>query len=176
MPAQNVAIEIASSQDLDRHFRSKTRHDWKDRDAQIPGAFIVLAKGEPATGNPLVKSPGNLGKGSGSNPRQADGGRNSDSSESPVYRLTERATSGIHRRSNPDAPAAHHIHYFVASQEDAMKARAWYVKTFGAAENARRNGAVPSALLTTPDKWLSVDFTAAGGRGRGAVTPAARMD
>jgi predicted enzyme related to lactoylglutathione lyase len=68
----------------------------------------------------------------------------------------------------PEAPAAHHIHYFVASQDDGLKARAWYVTTFGAAENSRRNGAVPSALFTPPDKWISVDFTAAGGRGRGA--------
>ena len=29
----------------------------------------------------------------------------------------------------------------------------------GATENSRRNGAVPSALLTTPDKWISIDFT-----------------
>src|SRR4029453_17001678 len=41
------------------------------------------------------------------------------------------------------------------------------MKTFGATENSRRNGGVPSALFTTPDKWISVDFTAAGGRGGG---------
>src|SRR5439155_15447502 len=69
-------------------------------------------------------------------------------------------------------PAAHHIHYFVGNQDDGLKARAWYVTTFGATENARRNGGVPSALLTTPDKWISVDFTAAGGRGRGGAAPA----
>jgi predicted enzyme related to lactoylglutathione lyase len=45
------------------------------------------------------------------------------------------------------------------------------VKTFGASENARRNGAVPSALLTPPDKWISIDFTAAGGRGGAAAPP-----
>jgi predicted enzyme related to lactoylglutathione lyase len=70
--------------------------------------------------------------------------------------------------AGPEAPAAHHIHYFVANQQAGLDARAWYVKTFGASENARRNGAVPSALLTSPDKWISIDFTAAGGgRGRG---------
>ena len=50
---------------------------------------------------------------------------------------------------------------------------AWYIKIFGATENARRNGGVPSALLTTPDKWISLDFSAGGaprgggGGGRG---------
>jgi hypothetical protein len=32
-------------------------------------------------------------------------------------------------------------------------ARPGMVKTFGAAVNARRNGAVPSALFTAPEKW-----------------------
>jgi hypothetical protein len=42
------------------------------------------------------------------------------------------------------------------------------MKAFGASENSRRNGAVPSALFTPADKWVSIDFTAAGGgRGRG---------
>jgi len=30
---------------------------------------------------------------------------------------------------------------------------------------------VPSALFTPPDKWISVDFTAAGGRGRAGAAP-----
>ena len=33
-------------------------------------------------------------------------------------------------------------------------------------------GPFPSALLTTPDKWISIDFTAAGGGGgRGGAPP-----
>ena len=62
----------------------------------------------------------------------------------------------------PDAPAAHHIHCFIPAAADPAASRAWYMATFGAAENARRNGAVPSALFTTPDKWISVDFTKSG--------------
>jgi predicted enzyme related to lactoylglutathione lyase len=73
--------------------------------------------------------------------------------------------------NGPDTPSAHHIHYFVPNQQAGLDGRTWYVKTFGATENARRNGAVPSALFTAPDKWISVDFTAAGGRGGAATAP-----
>src|SRR5258706_158599 len=45
----------------------------------------------------------------------------------------------------------------------------WSRQMLGRTENARRNGGVPSALLTAADKWISVDFTAAGGRGRGGA-------
>jgi hypothetical protein len=71
--------------------------------------------------------------------------------------------------AGPELPAAHHIHYFVASAQAGTDGRAWYMKEFGATENSRRNGAVPSALLTTPDKWISIDFTATGGAGRGGA-------
>ena len=50
--------------------------------------------------------------------------------------------------AGPEAPAAHHIHYFVATMPTGADGRAWYMKTFGATENSRRNGGVPSALLT----------------------------
>ena len=44
------------------------------------------------------------------------------------------------------------------------------MKTFGASGKSRRNGGVPSALLTAPDKWISLDFSqreAERGRGGG---------
>ena len=44
------------------------------------------------------------------------------------------------------------------------------MKNFGATENARRNGAVPSALLTPAEKWISLDFSPGGGA-RGAGGP-----
>jgi hypothetical protein len=67
--------------------------------------------------------------------------------------------------AGPDSPSAHHIHYFVPNNTDG---RAWYMKHFGATENARRNGAVPSALLTPAEKWISLDFSPGGGARGGA--------
>ena len=137
---------------------------------KLPGAFIVLTKGEPAAGNPLVNHLGIWAK--DLDPIRAKltaAGIQTAPKAQFIDLPNALRLEFIDDPAGPDAPAAHHIHYFVASQDDGLKARAWYVKTFGATENARRNGGVPSALLTTPDKWISVDFTAAGGRGRGGA-------
>ena len=139
---------------------------------KIPGAFIVLTKGEPAAGNPLVNHLGIWAK--DLDPIRAKltaAGIQTAPKAQFIDLPNALRLEFIDDPAGPDAPAAHHIHYFVANQDDGLKARAWYMKTFGATENARRNGGVPSALLTTPDKWISVDFTAAGGRGRGGAAP-----
>src|SRR5215510_14544463 len=137
---------------------------------KIPGAFIVLTQGTPQAGNPLVNHLGIWGKDLATtrakliaagvqipNPQFID----LPNMPSPL-RL-----EFIDDPMGPDGPSAHHIHYFVGNAQDGMNGQAWYVKTFGAVVNARRNGVVPSALFTAPEKWISVDFTAAGGGGRG---------
>ena len=141
---------------------------------KIPGAFIVLSKGEPAAGNPLVNHLGIWAKDLDPTRAKLTAAGIQTAPKAQFIDLPNGLRlEFIDDPAGPDAPAAHHIHYFVANQQDGLNARAWYMKTFGATENARRNGGVPSALLTTPDKWISVDFTAAGGRGRGGAAPAA---
>jgi catechol 2,3-dioxygenase-like lactoylglutathione lyase family enzyme len=144
---------------------------------KLPGVFIVLTKGEPAAGNPLINHLGIWAK--DLDPTRAKltaAGVQTAPKAQFVDLPNALRLEFIDDPAGPDAPAAHHIHYFVASQQAGLDARAWYVKTFGAAENARRNGAVPSALFTPPDKWISIDFTAAGGGrggrgGRGGAAP-----
>lgn len=141
---------------------------------KIPGAFIVLTKGEPAAGNPLVNHLGIWAKDLEPTRAKLTAAGIQTAPKAQFIDLPNALRlEFIDDPAGPEAPAAHHIHYFVANQQDGLNARAWYVKTFGATENARRNGGVPSALFTTPDKWISVDFTAAGGRGRGGAAPAA---
>jgi len=137
---------------------------------KIPGAFIVLTRGEPAAGNPLVNHFGIWARDlDPTRARLTAAGIRTMPKAQFIDLPNAVRLEFIDDPAGPEAPAAHHIHYFVANADDGLKARAWYVKTFGATENARRNGAVPSALLTAPDKWISVDFTAAGGRGRGGA-------
>jgi len=139
---------------------------------KIPGAFIVLIKGEAAAGNPLVNHLGIWAR--DLEPTRAKltaAGVQTAPKAQFVDLPNALRLEFIDDPAGPDAPAAHHIHYFVANQQDGVNARAWYMKTFGATENSRRNGGVPSALFTPPDKWISVDFTAAGGRGRAGAAP-----
>src|SRR5215831_3660329 len=139
---------------------------------KIPGAFIVLTKGDPAAGNPLVNHLGIWAKDLDPTRAKLTAAGIQTAPKAQFIDLPNAVRlEFIDDPAGPEAPAAHHIHYFVASQDDGLKARAWYVKTFGATENSRRNGAVPSALLTPPDKWISVDFTAAGGRGGAPAAP-----
>jgi predicted enzyme related to lactoylglutathione lyase len=140
---------------------------------KMPGAFIVLTKGEPAAGNPLVNHLGIWAKDLDPTRAKLTAAGIPTMPKAQFIDLPNALRlEFIDDPAGPDAPAAHHIHYFVANQQDGLNARAWYMKTFGASENARRNGGVPSALLTSPDKWISVDFTAAGGRGRGGAAAA----
>jgi len=141
---------------------------------KIPGAFIVLSKGDPASGNPLVNHLGIWAKDLDPTRAKLTAAGIQTAPKAQFIDLPNGLRlEFIDDPNGPEAPAAHHIHYFVASADDATKARAWYVKEFGASENSRRNGAVPSALLTPPEKWISLDFTAAGGRGRGGAAGAA---
>src|SRR5204862_4053508 len=129
---------------------------------KIPGAFIVLTKGDPAAGNALINHLGIWGKDLDSTRAKLTAAGIQTAPKAQFIDLPNALRlEFIDDPAGPDVPSAHHIHYFVANQQDGLAARAWYVKTFGATENARRNGGVPSALLTTPDKWISVDFTAA---------------
>ena len=137
---------------------------------KMPGAFIVLTKGEPAAGIPLVNHLGIWAKDLDPTRAKLTAAGIPTMPKAQFIDLPNALRlEFIDDPAGPDAPAAHHIHYFVANQQDGLNARAWYMKTFGASENARRNGGVPSALLTSPDKWISVDFTAAGGRRRGGA-------
>lgn len=138
---------------------------------KIPGAFIVLNQGQPAAGTPLVNHFGIWGKDLDTTRAKLTQAGIQTAPKAQFIDLPNGVRlEFIDDPNGPEAPSAHHIHYFVASADDGLKGRAWYMKEFGAAENSRRNGAVPSALLTAPDKWISVDFTAAGGgRGRGGA-------
>lgn len=139
---------------------------------KIPGAFVVLTKGEPQSGAALVNHFGLWGKDLDSTRAKLTAAGIQTAPKAQFIDLPNGIRlEFIDDPAGPDTPSAHHIHYFVASQQDGLTARSWYVKTFGATENARRNGAVPSALLTPPDKWISIDFTAAGGRGGAAAAP-----
>jgi predicted enzyme related to lactoylglutathione lyase len=143
---------------------------------KIPGAFIGLMQGQPAAGNPLVNHLGIWAK--DLEPTRAKltaAGIQAAPKAQFVDLPNALRLEFIDDPAGPEAPSAHHIHYFVANQQDGLSARAWYMKTFGATENARRNGGVPSALLTPPDRWISIDFTAAGGRGGAAAAPPAPM-
>jgi uncharacterized glyoxalase superfamily protein PhnB len=140
---------------------------------KIPGTFIVLSKGEAAAGTPLVNHLGIWAK--DLDPIRAkltEAGVKTAPKAQFVDLPNALRLEFIDDPAGPDAPAAHHIHYFVGDAQAGLNARAWYMKMFGAMENSRRNGGVPSALLTPADKWISLDFTAAGGRGRaGAPAP-----
>jgi predicted enzyme related to lactoylglutathione lyase len=139
---------------------------------KIPGAFIVLAQGQPAAGTPLVNHLGIWGKDLDATRAKLTAAGIQAAPKAQFIDLPNALRlEFIDDPAGPDAPSAHHIHYFVANQQDGLNARAWYMKTFGASENARRNGGVPSALLTAPDKWISIDFTATGGRGGAAAPP-----
>ena len=152
-------------------FGAKPTMVGKTEMLKMPGVFIVLSQGTPSTATPLVNHLGIWAK--DLNPTRAKltaaGIQTAAGAQFVDLPITDLRLEFIDDPAGPEAPAAHHIHYFVASAEVGMDGRAWYVKTFGAAENSRRNGGVPSALLTAPDKWISIDFTAAGGGGRGGA-------
>ena len=153
-------------------FGAKPTMVGKTEMLKMPGVFIVLTQGTPSTATPLVNHLGIWAK--DLNPTRAKltaAGINTAPAaqfvDMPIAPNQNLRLEFIDDPNGPEAPAAHHIHYFVASAEAGTSGRAWYVKTFGATENSRRNGGVPSALLTPPEKWISIDFTAAGGGGRG---------
>jgi len=130
---------------------------------KLPGVFIVLTKGTPAPGDALVNHLGIWAKDLDPTRAKLTAAGIQTAPKAQFINLPDGLRlEFIDDPMGPEAPAAHHIHCFIAADMDPVASRAWYMKNFGAAENARRNGAVPSALLTTPDKWISVDFTKSG--------------
>src|SRR4030095_1719015 len=150
-------------------FGAKPTMVGKTEMLKIPGTFIVLTQGTPQTGNPLVNHLGIWGKDLNTTRAKllAAGVMSATPGAQFIDLPNGLRLEFIDDPMGPDTPSAHHIHYFVGAQADTMTGQAWYVKEFGAAVNARRNGAVPSALFTSPEKWISVDFTFSGGRGGG---------
>jgi hypothetical protein len=147
-------------------FGAKPTMVGKTEMLKIPGTFIVLTQGTPQTGTAMVQHLGIWAK--DLNPIRARllaaGVQNATPGSQFVDLPNALRLEFIDDPAGPDGPAAHHIHYFVPNNVDG---RAWYMKFFGATENSRRNGGVPSALLTPPDKWISLDFSPGGGAGRG---------
>jgi len=130
---------------------------------KMPGVFIVLTKGAPAAGDALVNHLGIWAKDLDPVRAKLTAAGLQTAPKAPFVNLPDGLRlEFIDDPNGPDAPAAHHIHCFISMSTDAKAARAWYMTTFGATENSRRNGGVPSALFTTPDKWISVDFTQNG--------------
>jgi hypothetical protein len=149
-------------------FGAKPTMVGKTEMLKINGAFIVLTQGTPQPGTAMVQHLGIWAK--DLNPIRAKllaaGVQNATPGSQFVDLPNALRLEFIDDPAGPEAPAAHHIHYFVPNNTDG---RAWYMKHFGATENARRNGAVPSALLTPAEKWISLDFSPGGGAGRGGA-------
>ena len=130
---------------------------------KMPGVFIVLTKGTPAAGDGLVNHLGIWAKDLDPTRAKLTAAGIQTAPKAQFVNLPDGLRlEFIDDAMGPEAPAAHHIHCFIPAAANANASRAWYMANFGAAENARRNGAVPSALLTTPDKWISIDFTKSG--------------
>ncbi len=130
---------------------------------KMPGVFIVLTKGQPATGDGLVNHLGIWAKDLDPTRAKLTAAGIQTAPKAQFVNLPDGVRlEFIDDPMGPEAPAAHHIHCFIAAQMDPMASQAWYIKEFGASANSRRNGAVPSALLTTPEKWISIDFTKNG--------------
>jgi len=140
---------------------------------KMPGVFIVLSKGTPDTAAGLVDHLGIWAKDLDPTRAKLTAAGIQTAPKAQFVNLPDGVRlEFVDDPAGPDVPTAQHIHYFAPTP--GAEARGWYVKMFGATENGRRGGAVPSALFTTPDKWISVDFTAPrGGGGRGAAAGAA---
>jgi hypothetical protein len=137
---------------------------------KIPGTFIVLTQGTPAAGAGLVDHLGIWAKDLDPVRAKLTAAGMQTAPKAQFVNLPDGLRlEFIDDPAGPAEPAAHHIHYFIPPMPTGPEARAWYMKEFGASENSRRNGGVPSALLTPADKWISIDFTGARGAG-GAPT------
>src|SRR5215471_7909776 len=100
---------------------------------KIPGAFIVLTKGEPAKGNTLINHLGIWGKDLDTTRAKLTAAGIQTAPKAQFIDLPNALRlEFIDDPAGPDVPSAHHIHYFVANAQDGMNARAWYVKEFGA--------------------------------------------
>jgi len=150
------------------NFGAKPTMVGKTEMLKIPGTFIVLTKGTPATTAGLVDHLGIWAKDLDPLRAKLTAAGIPTMPKAQFVNLPDGVKlEFIDDPNGPEAPAAQHIHYFIGPMPTGPEARAWYMKEFGASENARRNGAVPSALFTPADKWISIDFT--GARGGGAA-------
>jgi hypothetical protein len=139
---------------------------------KMPGVFIVLTKGTPDTAAGLVDHLGIWAKDLDPTRAKLTAAGIQTAPKAQFVNLPDGVRlEFVDDPAGPDVPTAQHIHYFAPTP--GAEARGWYAKMFGATENGRRGGAVPSALFTTPDKWISVDFTAPRGGGRGGARGAA---
>jgi len=162
--------------DVDKHrkiwvdiFGAKPLVVGKTEMLKMPGVFIVLTKGNPEAGATLVNHLGIWARDLDPLRAKLTAAGIDVKPKAQFVDLPDGARlEFIDDPMGPEIPTAHHIHYFIPGQPDGNAARAWYMKYFGAAENNRRNGAIPSALFTAPDKWISLDFTAQAPRGGAA--------
>jgi hypothetical protein len=150
------------------NFGAKPTMVGKTEMLKLPGVFIVLTQGTPAAGAGLVDHLGIWAKDLDPVRAKLTAAGMQTAPKAQFVNLPDGLRlEFIDDPAGPAEPAAHHIHYFIGPMPTGPEARAWYMKHFGASENSRRNGGVPSALLTSADKWISVDFT--GARGGGAA-------
>ena len=150
------------------NFGAKPTMVGKTEMLKLPGVFIVLKQGTPAEGAGLVDHLGIWAKDLDPVRAKLTAAGIQTAAKAQFVNLPDGLRlEFIDDPAGPAEPAAHHIHYFIPPMPTGPEARAWYMKEFGATENSRRNGGVPSALLTPADKWISVDFTGA----RGAAPP-----
>src|SRR5262245_10626885 len=86
---------------------------------KIPGAFIVLSQGQPTAGNPLVNHLGIWGKDLDSTRAKLTAAGIQTAPKAQFIDLPNSVRlEFIDDPNGPDAPSAHHIHYFVGSQQD----------------------------------------------------------
>src|SRR5215831_20286348 len=86
---------------------------------KIPGAFIVLTKGEPAAGTPLVNHFGIWGKDLETTRTKLTQAGIQTAPKAQFIDLPNGVRlEFIDDPNGPDMPSAHHIHYFVASADD----------------------------------------------------------
>jgi hypothetical protein len=91
---------------------------------KIPGAFIVLTKGEPAPGNALVNHLGIWGKDlETTRGKLTAAGIQAPPKAQFIDLPNALRLEFIDDPAGPDVPSAHHIHCFVPSPQDGLNAR-----------------------------------------------------
>src|SRR5262249_32304669 len=86
---------------------------------KIPGAFIVLTKGEPAKGNTLINHLGIWGKDLDTTRAKLTHWALQPAPKHDFSVLRDASRRNfIDDRAGPKVPGAHHLNYFVANQMD----------------------------------------------------------
>src|SRR5678815_2316271 len=96
-------------------FEAKPTMVGKTEMLKIPGAFVVLTQGTPQTGNPLVNHLGIWGKDLNTTRAKllAAGIQSATPNAQFIDLPNGLRLEFIDDPMGPDAPSAHHIHYFV---------------------------------------------------------------